>query len=168
MASFLMRTADVMARNGVIAPPFLEDGTAPEPGDDPAREPAPDPEPTPAPDPDPTPAPSPGPSVGSCEAPPLLRDESGTIATAGATTDYTLELEEGQRVSFGHQGPRGSIPWQLTGPAALGELFDNWQYQDTVQEIERTGTYTLTLYGQGTNTGEYSFRIHDVTDTPAE
>ena len=114
----------------------------------------------PGPDPDPVPDPAPG----DCEAPPILLERSGSIDTPGAVNAYSLQLVEGQRVSFEMISFSTNMAWRLVGPAPLGTIFDRTNPRgNQLVTAERTGTYTLELYGSSPITGTYNFRIHDVT-----
>ena len=66
-------------------------------------------------------------------------------------------------MSFENVSRSGNMVWRLIGPAPLGTIFDMHAAYDAVVTAERTGTYTLELYGSGTSTGTSNFRIYDVS-----
>jgi len=89
---------------------------------------------------------------------------AGLIAVPGEYHRFTLQLVEGQRVSFEMISFSTNMAWRLVGPAPLGTIFDRTNPRgNQLVTAERTGTYTLELYGSSPITGTYNFRIHDVT-----
>gem|GEM_PF-5588179 len=100
----------------------------------------------PGPDPDPVPDPAPG----GCQAPAIILERSGSMDTPGAVNAYSLDLQEGQRVSFENVSSDYGMSWRLVGPAPLGTIFDTGRTPasttDQVVTFEQAGTYTLERY----------------------
>ena len=101
---------------------------------------------------------------------------AGDIESAGSTDVYTFTALPGQVVYFDEQSGDSCTThlfWRCTD-ATKGVLFDE-QLASTgvclgsghdpgLLTLTNGGDYTLTVYGQGTNTGTYQFTIWGVTN----
>src|SRR5205823_12282497 len=94
----------------------------------------------------------------------------GTIAAAGQADNYTFTGAAGQRLFFdGLSGPSYyTLRAVLTGPS--GEVVGVNQYSvydDSAPfTLTEAGTYTLTVTGDTTGTGTYSYRLLDLAAAP--
>ncbi|MEC4895478.1 MAG: putative Ig domain-containing protein, partial [Oscillatoria sp. PMC 1051.18] len=89
---------------------------------------------------------------------------SGSIAVAGEVDNYTLTADAGTLVYFdGQQG--SNIIVKLSAPD--GSNVFNSEYtssDDGAFFLAQTGTYTLEVNGTGSNTGNYSFKLVELTN----
>ena len=166
MASFLMRTADLMVAEGLVQPPYVEAGPQqPGDGEEPEAPEEPDaPEQPEQPD-DPADT-GPGEASGVCRDLDILLAESGEIAQADQVDTFELDLVEGQRVTFRPDSLSSSIRWRLVdgfGDPVFGESGASPESTRTVQ-IEQAGTYRLRIFARGTALGTYRFSVLDATD----
>lgn len=89
---------------------------------------------------------------------------NGNFEAIGAQDIYTFSTEPGQSLYFEiiqGTGDCCDISWDLQDETGF-KVFDGFFYVDQEHTLERGGTYTLTIDGESTRTGPYSFRIHNV------
>ncbi|MFN2137841.1 MAG: hypothetical protein ACK2UK_17935 [Candidatus Promineifilaceae bacterium] len=84
---------------------------------------------------------------------------AGNLETPGAADVYTFDAQAGDEVIFDWlSGSNVLIGWRLEAPDKT-ILFDTF-LKDRQEQLPQTGTYTLTLRGNGVDdTGPYSFRL---------
>jgi uncharacterized protein (DUF697 family) len=97
---------------------------------------------------------------------------TGSVATPGQFQQYTFTLGSAARLYFDSQTNNGNMRWSLTGPT--GTLVNNRAFTGSDAQNNNSplisapaGDYTLTVFGTADNTGDYRFRLFDVsTATP--
>src|SRR5205823_3496686 len=93
---------------------------------------------------------------------------SGAIATPGQQQQYTFTLPAAARLYFDSLTNTGQLHWSLNGPT--GNVVNNRGFSGSdAQSIGGNpvlsllaGNYTLSVSGNGDNTGAYEFRLFDL------
>ncbi|MDN5788087.1 LEPR-XLL domain-containing protein, partial [Pseudorhodobacter sp.] len=91
----------------------------------------------------------------------------GAISAPGDQDNYRITISEPTRVSFDSLSP-AELNWRLSGadtPDITGRMDRDAGYyrsQPAVADLVR-GTYTLSVFGAGAQTGEYRFEMHDLS-----
>ena len=87
---------------------------------------------------------------------------SGDISVAGEADEYSFDGLAGQNLFFNVEiGLSSDFSWQLTGPDATPIFFTDYSSYGAIT-LAATGSYTLTIRGQGSQTGDYGFAIYDI------
>jgi hypothetical protein len=93
---------------------------------------------------------------------------AGTIEVPGETDYYAFELTEERRVVFDALTNDGNMTWQLDGPGGQVVGPTGFQSSDGSQGGEvlslDAGTYTLRVDANGEHTGDYQFRLLNLTN----
>ena len=88
---------------------------------------------------------------------------AGTIDVPGETDFFSFELAESRQLIFDALTPSPQITWALSGEGGAIVSPTTFNQSDGAQGGEiialDAGTYTLTVDGQGDQTGDYSFRL---------
>ncbi len=104
----------------------------------------------------------------SADAAPVI---AGSIDSPGETDKYEFVLQQGAQVVFDSLTDRSDLSWSLQGPqgdVVLGRALDATDGSGLTGSPVMTlaaGKYTLTLSGAGDATGDYRFRLLDLTNT---
>jgi hypothetical protein len=94
---------------------------------------------------------------------------SNAISVAGEQDRYILTLAQASLLYFDALTNNGNLNWTLVGPAgtavnALGFTTSDSGSASGPSAINvAAGTYVLTVAASGTNTGDYSFRLSDLS-----
>ncbi len=96
---------------------------------------------------------------------------SGSISVSGASPQYTFSLTELTHLYVDVLAGAFDFTWSLEGPA--GTLINRASFSDTEQVIPAPllglpiGEYTVTIDAPRENTGDFEFRVLDLSDVPA-
>ncbi|MHB1559851.1 MAG: hypothetical protein ACYC61_20575, partial [Isosphaeraceae bacterium] len=94
----------------------------------------------------------------------LGQSVSGTIANPGDQATYTFSGTPGQRIFVNSLDPYiGNLNATLTDPFGNQFFNNNAAYNEGPYTLTYPGTYTITVYGYGRTTGNYSFAVDDVS-----
>ncbi len=94
---------------------------------------------------------------------------SGSLSPGNETDFYKFDATAGERFFFDDLSQSGgTIYWRLIDPLGRQVFLNSFNNIETFA-VSLTGTYTLTIEGQYTNTSpiNYSFNVQKVTDTTA-
>jgi len=91
---------------------------------------------------------------------------AGGIGEPGEVDIYTLSATAGQRLYFDGLDLETNIDIQLFSPSSNEILSSFFGSDSSPVTITETGTYQLILNPSGATTGEYSFRLLDLTQAP--
>lgn len=88
---------------------------------------------------------------------------SGSIDVGGDVDFYSFTVDSASRFHFDSLTPLSLVTWSLTGPA--GRLFNAVEFSQAESGTFGLipGEYTLTVDGTRDATGEYSFRLSDIS-----
>ncbi|MDX1785264.1 MAG: CARDB domain-containing protein, partial [Roseovarius sp.] len=95
---------------------------------------------------------------------------AGTISAPGEEDNYQITFAEPTRVSFDTL-TQSELSWRLRGPGDIdiGTTLDRADGSSrgvpAVLDVAR-GTYTLTVFGSESQTGDYEFQLNDLSDDP--
>jgi ELWxxDGT repeat protein len=98
---------------------------------------------------------------------------NGTIAIAGQQNIYTFNLAADSKLYFDALTNNSSLEWSLVGPAGLVVNSRSITYTDGLYIggnplIDApAGAYSLTVFGPGSTTGAYAFRLLDAANATA-
>jgi large repetitive protein len=85
------------------------------------------------------------------------------INLPGQRDRYTFNATAGQLVWFDViTANGGQLNWSLLDPDGL-PVFTDFNLPDRQHYLRKTGVYTLTIDGDGQETGSYRFRLIDIT-----
>jgi RHS repeat-associated protein len=97
----------------------------------------------------------------------LGQTTAGEITVAGEQDLYTFSLTHRTRVYFDSLVNTGSTNWSLSGPAGMKINARNFNSSDSSPPIDLVaGNYTLTVDASAANTGQYRFRLWDLSEIP--
>ena len=95
---------------------------------------------------------------------------AGTLSAPGEEDSYNITFAEPARISFDSLTP-SELNWRLQGPGgvdvtgALDRVDTNARQTPAVFDVAR-GTYTFSVFGAASQTGDYEFNINDLSDDP--
>ena len=86
----------------------------------------------------------------------------GAIDVPGEQDQFTFDASSGQILYFDAIPNQGGLRWELTD-ANGNSVFNHTFADDGPLEIVTTGSYLLTVYGNGDGVSDYRFQVNDVT-----
>ncbi|MBL9127256.1 MAG: immunoglobulin domain-containing protein, partial [Verrucomicrobiales bacterium] len=106
-------------------------------------------------------------AVGDTVSPDHPAAGAGTIEVAGGQDLYVVSVRAGQRVFFDNLAAAAGLSWSLRdalGNERFGTGLDGASSDPGTILFDVDGTAVVTVYGRGTATGDYRFRLVEVQD----